>query len=131
MFTIHRYAERIKVAGILVFLINRLGVDWLTRMIKIFSFLSLNGWQMQLIPTYGCWTRLWTVIPLLPAALALVWTPVGATYRGSRVGCFVGRALTVVSLLSALLLLLALPSLDSLGIRGSFQWALLSALADW
>jgi len=110
-------------------LIELLGVGWISKLLHVFHmFTSFNGWQIEFIPTLGIWIRFCTLLPLFPFALSIIGILIGSAHRGSLVAHLIGWVLLISGLVSATLLLLALPELDALGIRGHFQWALLATI---
>ncbi len=110
-------------------LVERFGVSWLHRALQLFNiFTSLNGWQIQLLPTYDWLTRGWAFLPLFCLLLALLTVLIGLTVPGNFLARGAGMALIFVSVLDALGLLLSLPAIDALGIHNNFQIGLLATL---
>jgi hypothetical protein len=123
------FMNQIFAGGIVIELIKLLGVDWISKLLHIFHmFTAFNGWQIEFIPTLGFWIRLCTLLPLFPFVLSIFGILVGSSYRGSSVARGIGGILIISGSISALALLLALPGLDSLGIRGNFPWTFLATI---
>jgi hypothetical protein len=60
--------------------------------------------------------------------LGLIWTPIGATYRGVILGRALGFLIITLGCFSAVGLLLSLPEIDALGYHYEFQVMVLAAL---
>ena len=115
--------------GVVKLVIDRLGVDWLGRLLEIVgNVTSLSGWKIQFIPTYGFWTHFWMLAPVIlvfPVALGILF---GSLLHGRAIPRILGGVLAVFSLILFLGLLFSLPDIDTLGIHHNFQWSLLAAM---
>jgi hypothetical protein len=116
---------------IINYLVKWFGVEWLTKTVEIFGVItgfSINGLLVQFVPSFGFWTHVWAILPLLlviPVVLGII---VGPFARGKPPVRFLGGALFCISLVALIGLITSLPDLDALGIHGDFAWLLLSAL---
>ena len=88
----------------------------------------LNGWQMELVPTYNLWVRLATLFPLLPALVAAFGVPVSMLFRGGLLSKALGYSMIGLSLIGLPVLFMALPAIDALGVQDDFRWMLLATL---
>lgn len=114
--------------GLFALIIEKLGIEWGPKILQLLSdFTQLNGWKIQAVPTYPLATRACTLMPPVLAFAALLWVPMGVWLRGKRFAVFVGWLMIALNVLGSVSLLLALPSLDALGMAGHFRGMLFSA----
>jgi hypothetical protein len=123
------FVKTLAAPEVVIVFVERIGMEWFSKLIYIFNiFTEFNGWQIELIPTFGWGTRLVTIFPVLLAVAAILALPVCATFRGQFLPKTLGLLLLVSCTLNAVLLLIVLPNLDALGIQGNFQWNLFATI---
>lgn len=117
------------ISDILPEILQWLGPEPLAGLLKTLERIThLNAWQIQLVPFYNLKIRLIALAPILLALGAMVWVPWGASLAGRGICKIAGAFQVSLSLVTLLMLTLALPDLEALGQPVQLPWSLLGAL---